>query len=379
VLWTPQGARACTIPVFRYALERWELTPYEILVFHRGALPAEVQAALKPWSDSPNRANIEITLINLDEEVAPAHRKSWEQYARFERTPWVLVRSQPKTAPDVLAWNGPCTAANLDAVLHSPMRGAILANTTRGASINHVLLTSGNAKADRAVYDMARKELPALERGIKLGKQDEEGPNALKWPVPLKVSLPLLVLDRKDRAESAFVQMLLATEEGLDEVDGPILFAIFGRGRAVALYGKYLDETNLRGVTYALCGPCSCEVKDKNPGVDLLMVADWNALQDALFEGKNPVPMPKEMPTSLPYREDEMSAPPVEPVAVPAKSETIASVDLAPTRMETVIFESKPEHKPCCDLGTMLWIGTGLAGALVIGTGIWVASVLMRP
>ena len=47
-LWLCAGpARACNVPVFRYALERWPAAPYEVFVFHRGPLSAEDQAALE--------------------------------------------------------------------------------------------------------------------------------------------------------------------------------------------------------------------------------------------------------------------------------------------------------------------------------------------
>ena len=29
-------ALACSVPVFRYALERWDASPYALVVFHRG-------------------------------------------------------------------------------------------------------------------------------------------------------------------------------------------------------------------------------------------------------------------------------------------------------------------------------------------------------
>src|SRR5437660_1409899 len=91
----PQDALGCTIPVFRYALEKWELTPYDILVYHRGPLPAALQKTLAPWSATPNkRANIEVTVIDLDEKMDPVHRKLWERHARYEKTPWMMVRSQ---------------------------------------------------------------------------------------------------------------------------------------------------------------------------------------------------------------------------------------------------------------------------------------------
>ena len=45
MLWT-LTAIACNVPVFRYALERWEADPYEMVVFHREPLTAEQQALL---------------------------------------------------------------------------------------------------------------------------------------------------------------------------------------------------------------------------------------------------------------------------------------------------------------------------------------------
>ena len=53
-------AQACNIPVFRYALERWQPDSCEVIVFHRGKLTADddvqVQALEKhrsPATESP--------------------------------------------------------------------------------------------------------------------------------------------------------------------------------------------------------------------------------------------------------------------------------------------------------------------------------------
>jgi hypothetical protein len=47
-----------------------------------------------------------------------------------------------------------------------------------------------------------------------------------------------------------------------------------------ALSGKGLDEDALRDAAAFLAGPCSCRVKELNPGIDLLMTADWDAFVD---------------------------------------------------------------------------------------------------
>jgi hypothetical protein len=58
----------------------------------------------------------------------------------------------------------------------------------------------------------------------------------------------------------------------------PVAFPVFGRGRVLgALSGEGLTADAVRGVAEFLTGPCSCQVKELNPGADLLMVADWDA------------------------------------------------------------------------------------------------------
>src|SRR2546423_1168227 len=69
VFMLPQQALGCTIPVFRYALEKWELATHEIVVFHRGALPDDVHATIKAWGKTPLKANVEFTLVDLDGTV----------------------------------------------------------------------------------------------------------------------------------------------------------------------------------------------------------------------------------------------------------------------------------------------------------------------
>ncbi len=46
LVFSASRVRACSVPVFRYALENWYADPYRVLVFHRGPLSAESQAAV---------------------------------------------------------------------------------------------------------------------------------------------------------------------------------------------------------------------------------------------------------------------------------------------------------------------------------------------
>jgi hypothetical protein len=340
----PAAARACTIPVFRYALEKWDLTRYDILVYHRGSLPAELEPTLKAWNDAPNKANLDITTIDLDAKVAPKRLKLWQREGKPAELPWMLVRYQDAEDDTISAWSGPCTADNLQRLADSPMRQSVLTELTRGSSCVFVLLTSDDATENRTVAAKLQKDLATLERKIKLQTPVESDLAKLRLPLPIKMSLPLLTLDRTRPDEAAFVKLLLATEAGLDQIKGPIVFPIFGKGRVLcSLSGEEIDD-KLSFVAEFLCKGCSCDVKKLNPGIDMLMLANWNEIFETLYEKKNVAPVLMETP-----------GPQTSSAAEPPNVSTPTIVEEAP-----VCFE--------CPLArNWHWI----AGALVLAAGAW--------
>ena len=99
----------------------------------------------------------------------------------------------------------------------------------------------------------------------------------LQSDLPLLVNFPVVRLERAALAEGPFVRMLLNSEPELGKVQGPIAFPIFGRGRLLcSLHGDDLSAGRLGDVARFLRAACSCRVKELNPGVDLLMAADWD-------------------------------------------------------------------------------------------------------
>ncbi len=123
---------------------------------------------------------------------------------------------------------------------------------------------------------------------MELPEQAPDGPQ-LRTKLPLRVSFQVQPLSRREASEQTFVHMLINSEEDLHKAKGPIVFPVFGRGRLLcALHGEDLTARQLQNVSRFLCGACSCQVKELNPGLDLLIAADWNQL---LFDG-NPPPDP---------------------------------------------------------------------------------------
>jgi hypothetical protein len=115
--------------------------------------------------------------------------------------------------------------------------------------------------------------------------------------LPLRVSFSVLRLSRQDQAEQPFVHLLLNAEEGLVAARGPMVLPVFGRGRVLcALHGKRLVSADIERAARYLCGECSCQSKELNPGVDLLLAVDWDQMLEAAPAPPAPTPATPSVP-----------------------------------------------------------------------------------
>ena len=148
LLIAPATSRACSIPVFRYALERWQPSPYDVLIYHRGPLVDADRKAVAEFEKLAHGANLEVTEVDLDRKGDIELKAIWEKHGGKNPLPWVIIRfpeSEVKTPP---AWSGPLDVARLKPLIDSPMRQRIVRNLFRGDSAIFILLESGDDKAD---------------------------------------------------------------------------------------------------------------------------------------------------------------------------------------------------------------------------------------
>jgi hypothetical protein len=292
LLLAPAAERpVCNIPVFRYALERWPAAPFEVLAVHRGPLTEDQSAALNALRASG--ANVDIDRIDLAEPVPPRVLKILE---RVKADPPCLLALYPATETE--AWRGPWTAEAARSLADSPVRRDLSRRLLEGQSGVWVLLESGDKAADDAATALLSKELRGLDQSLKLPAHHPDDPPLLS-DVPVKVGFSMVRLSRRDPAEQALVSMLLRSESGLN---GPAVFPVFGRGRALwALSGAGINAANIAEAGMFLTGPCSCEAKELNPGVDLLFATDWEAgFSSAPLRERIPDPVLKPRPAETP-------------------------------------------------------------------------------
>jgi hypothetical protein len=275
---------ACSVPVFRYALERWPPSPYELVVFHRGPLDPATEALLQrldPFATNHVPANVRPHTVDLDGRP-PADRLALREQHPSPTLPAAVLR-YPRGAPaQGTLWAGPLNETNLLQLLDSPFRQRLVQRLARGDTAAWVLLESGDPRQDDAAARLLQARLDHLQKTLQIAKLEPSDIANRVMSIPeheLKVAFSFLRLSRADPAEALFVRMLLGTEEDLANFKDPVAFPVYGRGRALfALIGEGINAETIDEAGEFLVAPCSCIVKEENPGLDLLLAADWDSL-----------------------------------------------------------------------------------------------------
>jgi hypothetical protein len=282
------SACACSVPVFRYALEHWRPDPYLAVILSRGSLPDDAEALAAKLEaaaiGSSTYANVTVRRVDVQQEegtseftelLGPEYRESIE-------SPEIVLLYPQSSQSGPLAWRGPLTPENVDALVSSPARRQITEWILDGESAVWVLIGVGDAEKDKLAEDTLRAELALLEKELELRDIEiieAESQYGKDTKVELRLGLKLLVLDRDDPKEKIFATILLRSEDDLEEFGQPVAIPVFGRGRAfLALAGNGINPANIKESCSFLIGDCSCEVKRLNPGVDLLFACNWDDL-----------------------------------------------------------------------------------------------------
>lgn len=268
----------CNVPVFRYALERWPASPYEAVLFLKGPPPPEIEAFLREIESSA--VNLVVERVDPEGSMDGALLKLWNKQ-KNPSLPWMVVRfpMSPESAP--AAWAGPPRIETLRALIDSPVRQEILRRLIRGDSAVWLLIECGDREQDEAAEKLLGTQLAELERTLRLPETDPEEMPLLS-NIPLKIAFSVLRVSRGDPGEKEFLEMLAQAGGDLAEGKRPVVLPVFGRGRALwPLSGERLCAEDIIETAEFIAGPCSCQVKEMNPGLDLLIRADWEALLSA--------------------------------------------------------------------------------------------------
>lgn len=284
----------CQVPVFRYALERWKPDAYEVRILSDGPLSEEQLALLEqlkpdPVSGSPV-ANFKVRIVDGTTEDTAKVIAGWKQAFPDAKLPQIVVDSPRLTdaGQHPIVWTAPLSQENLDQFVDSDVRQQISEELVDGTSAVWILVKSGNKPVDDAAEKQLSRRLAHNEKTMKLPTLDAEDLQEGFDQNKLKLKFAVVTVDRDSPDEAFLVKSLLSVEDDLqsEEFAGqPLAFPVFGRGRALwALVGSGIADDNIDEACGFLVGACSCQVKAQNPGADLLIALDWDALVETAFE-----------------------------------------------------------------------------------------------
>ncbi len=362
-------AQGCTTPVHRYAIYNWSVAPYWLFCLHEGAsVPPEfesLQAKLIERNESSQRPNLKWRAVDLTDSrrwdhLPEEYRQLWQQRDDKEKPLYLLL--DPR---GLLVHHGPISDFELNSLIDSAARQELGRLMHEGNATVLVLIKGTDSQANQRAEAMMQSVIDQAASGkivhapllsdasvpttpVTEAPSDDSSGSVMSTSVEGPISVGRLSLSPDDPNERWLLRNLLSVEPDLKNLLGkPMVFAVYGRGRVLPPFvDKGINEENLLDGVRFLTSPCSCQIKEQNPGVDLLMDWDWEATADALTaEDETEVTQA----TGLQYIE-------LTPGDLKESSERRAASGTSPDRLDRVVEEKnapveeavsgKPESEP---------------------------------
>ena len=258
-------AFACSVPVFRYALERWHPDPYVIQLNYNDPHTNKLSGILD-------------TLRTFDYDYSFII----EKIKTSEKSPQINLLYPKISGLKTNVWKGPMTVNNIKKILNSPARREIARRIIGGDSAVFLLLEGDNEKKNDEIAASLLKNISIIEEEIKLPHEYADIPeeDLQIYDTNIVFKLSMLRLSNTNSDDGILINMLTRLlPESIPKDSYPIVYPIFGRGRMLtAMFAKDVTARNLQGLCEYIAGECSCEIKGQNPGIDLLFSVDWDSL-----------------------------------------------------------------------------------------------------
>lgn len=251
---------ACDIPVCEYALLNWSRQDYTVYYLHDGTearVDAEANKLLrKVAGGKEGHANLRFVSLKATQDpegLSPEDRYVLRTTGELSRPRHLLLSPKGRTV-----FSGRMTVADVRDLLASAQTASLADMLLHGRHGVLVVMTDRDEAQNTAALRTAQTVIHAAEgTGLSVG---------------------LLEVSRQNPKERWLVRQLLQVEADLETLDGPMVFGAYGRGHLTEAYlGKGITAANLQGLVTFMNGPCTCDIKAANLGVDLITNCDWEA------------------------------------------------------------------------------------------------------
>ncbi|GEM_PF-723288 len=335
-----QQLQACAVPVFRYALERWPPDAFYVTLLHKGMEEEAQEKWLAPVFD----ANYGVSSVDLREDELPEGiPDAYHQIAKqvSEQQPYfALEYPEDYGIEEPVIFQGPTSPENMQQLLSSPVREELIKRILGGHSTVFLFIPGKNAENNSSLLQLLEEQSVWLNENLELPEKmleiysPEQKAEVIK---ELPIHFSVMTLYREDPKEGVLVESLkrIISEEEWNNPDLAWVVPIFGQGRALAMESsETFSKDMMREMAVFLCGSCSCEVKELNPGFDVFIVEPW--MEDLERSFVDEAKEPPELFNPLAYEietDSELVAelpPPGEEPPSAASSEETAELDATP-------------------------------------------------
>lgn len=137
-------AWACDVPLYLWALQRWEPDAYSVYLFHDGQLTPEQHTVLEDLKNVGNRGNLTVRVADVSSALDAETRAMWEEQTEVV-LPWMVLRHPSSWPSTTTLWAGPLGRAEVDAIMDSPKRQELLRDLLNGSAVVWILVDGDDA------------------------------------------------------------------------------------------------------------------------------------------------------------------------------------------------------------------------------------------
>ena len=339
-------AQACSLPVFRYALENWEADEH-VLMLPRGTSDAEI----KWWNDFLKNGDFNYEVSKIANDDMPAGLYFPKGFG-----PWITYDAFKEKGQQNL------DSAFVSKQWESASSKKVIDGIIRGDSVIF-LFSGGDAKARQAAEEKMRPRIKTLLEYVELAddvvdswKNFHAPPDEfyspprghVASPIPLGMAISFVHLNEYEALAKQVETIFLAEDlEEQGQENGVRVTVVFGRGRAIPVgHIDDIDKHVIDDVIYFVTGACSCKIKEENPGHDLMLPIYWDDViweASATLTGASEKRMVGQMLDPATVKTDQKPDKEIKDEEISEAQQEIVIVPESPV-VSVVNSESNPDH-----------------------------------
>ncbi|MEF8811801.1 MAG: hypothetical protein V5A47_12815 [Bacteroidales bacterium] len=273
LLFGAHSVMSCSVPVFQYAMERWNQSFYDGVLLYKGSLSQEEKETFAEFQEMLSKDNsvLNLRIEKLDVESNPDQYEQLLQDNKPGKLPALALWYPREKGSNKPFWTGPLHMPVLETMMESAKFRELTNHLLEGSPVVWMLVqpagqTDNNETVVRLKEGISKtvtemKQNPRFEDLLK----SEEG----------EVSFPVVEVSADNAGEAVLLSMITGLKEG-SGINEPLVIPVFGRGRALTtVSGKDISQESIYNIMRFLMSPCACQVKMASPGTDLLVKANW--------------------------------------------------------------------------------------------------------